>query len=183
MVACGLVLSLPSKAVLADDNSGDTNLKVRLQEKRKEIEQKVQESKTDLKAKAGAVGKKLETAQARMVGMYIKRMASHFDAAINRLDNLASRIDSRLTKLASDKKDVTAYKKSLADAKTKIDTAKSKLAEAKTVLDMVSGSENPKDDFAAAKAKLSEVKTDVQLAQKALSDVVSSVKGQPDKQK
>ncbi|MDP3764148.1 MAG: hypothetical protein Q8Q95_00840 [bacterium] len=173
LVVSGLMFSLAGLALAQDSMQGSVQ-KERLQEKRKEIETKVGEKKTEVR-------KRLETARAGLVRMYVNRMSARYDAAINRLDNLAQRIGTRLEKVSADGKDIKAYTKALTEAKTKIETAKTKLAETKTALNMVSDSELPKTDFESARTKLSETKDAIKDAHTALVDVVNSIKGSSNK--
>lgn len=175
LVVFGLMFSLAGFASAQDSTQGSVQ-KDRLQEKRKEIETKVGEKKAEVR-------KKLETARAGLVRMYINRMSTRYDAAINRLDNLAQRISTRLEKISADGKDVKAYTKSLTEARAKIDSARTKLLETKTALNIVADSELPKTDFENSRKKLSETKDAIAEAHSALVDVVNSIRGSSDKNK
>lgn len=185
---------LISSCVLSVLLSGVAYAEVIPNSTRDEVKQQINQEREDLKNKISSTSEKIKTLREEIrdeieikIGKKLddqkNKIAKEFEIALRNLNNFITRTESRISKLDANKIDTTEAKVLLATAKTKVLAAQTEVTNLENLLaqnipSVASSTQKEirKTVLQSIKVQSEKTKTAIKAAQKAIVDVINSLK-------
>lgn len=155
---------------------GNESLLMKLEQKRREIQTRVETRKERIATKAAEVRARLTERKRETVRNYFGIMYGRFQAAILRLERIADRIEARLDLLEEQGLEVIGEREKLAAAREQIEIAKGLIADLNDEVEEILASETPKDGFEEVKETMLEVRDILKDIHRLLVEIITSIK-------
>lgn len=149
----------------------------RLEELRGSTPAGSQQGQANAQAEREAAKERLTEKREAVIRGFFLRMASRFEAALDRLKDLSRRIELRISRSRVDDPHVPLARAALNRADTKWQEARAALEELKVKLDRSRSAENPLPPLKEARVMAAGVKSKVKAAHAAFVEAVTALKG------